>query len=568
MTSRFFTFCAATTLLATGLATPDAHSLSPATPLPESELVAFYEAMDGDNWLQNDGWLDPDVDICDWYGIECETNSLLATFIANVSLPNNNLSGVLIDTDILGVPARGLDLSGNQITGPLVDIPVGINRLDLSRNQLDGPLPTLGLEENHSLTSLNLSSNRFEGLVPEDWAQLELRALDLSNNRLDGGAENAFAALRANGDNWLNLADNRFFGSLNREVANTQLSTTTRSLNLCWNDFVIDDEDLAEWISANHIGGENWEDCLNRDRIPIDLTVSGSWFVPERSGEGVSLQLLEGGGALIYAFSFDLDGNPLWLFEVGKEFDQHLNWDRLWETRGDFGDGLRVFESGPAIRAIGRGLRLDRLEGGAMQFERQFVDARGCPPLEEPPVPDQPILCPVFIQSDRFDNIQLTRLAGTTCDNRISHQWISGAWFDPERNGEGFAIEIIQDGRAVVYWFTYMPDGSGMQAWMVGMGEASVIDSPLQAPADDSPASVIIEVDDLVQPKGGVWGSDFDPEAIDPVHWGSLTFEFQSDSGSGHVYWDSVLEDFGSGDHPLVQATRPRFAECDVGPSE
>ena len=35
----------------------------------------------------------------------------------------------------------------------------------------------------------------------------------------------------------------------------------------------------------------------------------------------------------------------------------------------------------------------------------------------------------------------------------------SGSWFDPARAGEGFVVQILDDGRALVTWFTYPPEG-------------------------------------------------------------------------------------------------------------
>ena len=80
--------------------------------------------------------------------------------------------------------------------------------------------------------------------------------------------------------------------------------------------------------------------------------------------------------------------------------------------------------------------------------------------------------------------VPLTRLAGTTCDNRQPNEWISGAWYNPDANGEGFVVEVIEDGRGVVYWFTHQPDDSGRQAWMTGDGhfdgQTLIIDNLLQ----------------------------------------------------------------------------------------
>ena len=45
---------------------------------------------------------------------------------------------------------------------------------------------------------------------------------------------------------------------------------------------------------------------------------------------------------------------------------------------------------------------------------------------------------------------------------------LSGTWFDPEHDGEGFVLEILEQGRAVVYWFSY--DTKGRQRWMLSVG--------------------------------------------------------------------------------------------------
>ena len=45
---------------------------------------------------------------------------------------------------------------------------------------------------------------------------------------------------------------------------------------------------------------------------------------------------------------------------------------------------------------------------------------------------------------------------------------ITGSWFDPSHNGEGFLIEKLNSELALVYWFTY--DSNGNQAWIVGVG--------------------------------------------------------------------------------------------------
>lgn len=61
-------------------------------------------------------------------------------------------------------------------------------------------------------------------------------------------------------------------------------------------------------------------------------------------------------------------------------------------------------------------------------------------------------------------------MSGTDCNPLEPIQRLSGAWYNLERNGEGFIVEVQENGTAVVYWFTYQPDEPGAQAWMFGVG--------------------------------------------------------------------------------------------------
>ncbi len=534
-------------------------------------LVEFYFATGGDQWRENNGWLDDERPVCDWYGVVCEPGPDNEPVIQEIVLPDNNLSGAIgngnsFDVDIFRVPAVGIDLSGNRLEGPLDRIPSRLRQVNLARNQLAGPLPaamagiiagTLPPGVFDSLRELDLSHNRFQGQVPNDWSRFSLGRLNLANNELDGGIELAFAAMRDSSGNVLNLADNLFFGVLDPMVTETSLAEV-RGLNLCWNSLEIEDPVLSAWLDRHHLGGANWADCLDRDRVLVDTQLSGSWFAPERSGEGVSIHLLDDDRALLYAFTFDLDGKPMWLFDVGRVYQRHVEFDTLWQTSGDFGFGLRAGSEGQRAVQNVAGKRIDRLARNRLQIERRFTDVRACQPLYDRAGSFMP--CPIDFLSDRFDYTRLTRLAGTRCEWFNGFEQYSGAWYDPQRSGEGFLIEVLEDRRVVVYWFTYQPDGSGDQVWMMGLGEA--VNTLIVDPPPPGPRLVAsIRVPDLIQPRGGVFGPDFDPDTIDRIVWGDLQFSFFSD-GSAEVAWDSLLAEFGAGRHPLIRIVGPQLAEC------
>ena len=541
---------------------PSSWAISPAPPLPKDELVAFYNATAGDNWINNSGWLAPDTAICEWYGITCDSINGEA-FLSGIDLPDNGLKGAIDGLDLLAYPLQRLDLSGNALSGGLDRLPIGVTVLDLSRNQLTGPLPSIyGQEPIYeipdptppALNVLDLSNNEFSGSIPDDWRELELRILDISNNQLSGNIEYAFAAIGDQQAGELYLQDNQFRGTVPLEIIETRLWETDQpfsggGLNLCWNALDISSPELIDYIDRHHVAGPGWQDCLNRERLAIDPTISGSWFSPARSGEGYSLMLLDSGQPLIYSFSYTPEGEQLWYFEVGRSGEQFFDWPNLLETRGDFGTGLRFADDTPALRNIAR-LRIDRLGPGTIHVERSVIDYSGCPQFDGLPPEDGepvPLPCPVSPISDRSAQTQLSRLAGTSCDNQHENQWISGAWFSPERAGEGFVVEVLDDGRGVVYWFTYAADESGQQVWLT---------------ADAQFNDNILQIDSLLQPTGARAGRDFDSSELALEDWGDLTLSF-SEEDQSTARFESQDTDFGSGEFTLERLARPMLAECD-----
>ena len=93
----------------------------------------------------------------------------------------------------------------------------------------------------------------------------------------------------------------------------------------------------------------------------------------------------------------------------------------------------------------------------------------------------------------------------------------SGAFFNALRNGEGNYVEILSDNIAVVYTFTFRPDGSG-PSWFIGVG-------------DIRDNSIVIE--DLLRPTGTSFGSGFDAAAIDYSDAGGMSMIFPSCEATG-----------------------------------
>lgn len=457
-------------------------------------LVSLYEATNGDAWHDNEGWLS-DEDHCDWFGVSCEAND--PSKVTHLELPNNGLSG--------------------QFPEPLVDL-TGLQTVDLADNGLTGPLPaTVG--------------------------QMDLRRLDLAGNQLEGSIAAAVAAMSMDQTIQLDLAENSFSGSLPEELmalnpvpSNGRLydgqvhvyhMDVQPGLNLCGNDFDDPDAELESFIEQHHFGAAT--KYCQEPRKAVDATLSGSRFNPQRSGEGVVHHVLDNGDMLLLWFTHAL-GEQAWYLRVAQPLERSVHFDGLHRPDGRFGEG------GSANLQDDFRLTIDReLDGTQHMAYSAGVDFSGG-------------LGSFWhtLMSQNYEQADLTRLAGASCDSPQPHQWISGAWYDPERSGEGFMVDVNEDGRVVVYWFTYTPDDSGNQAWMIGTGE--FIDSQ-------------VAIDRMFQPVGTDFGIDFEASELENIDWGSLTLQFDDES-SGHIWYESNLEAYGSGDYPIERLAQPMLADC------
>lgn len=127
--------------------------------------------------------------------------------------------------------------------------------------------------------------------------------------------------------------------------------------------------------------------------------------------------------------------------------------------------------------------------------------------------------------------------------SRMVDGGFSGSWYNPERSGHGFVIDVTSnpDGsgaRAMVSWYAYQADGSGDQMWLVGVG-----------PVVGDTAIVDLEVTE-----GATFGANFDSTDVMKTLWGQVKIKF-TDCTTAHLSYESVLDGFGSGDENLTRLT-------------
>jgi hypothetical protein len=117
-------------------------------------LATVYYATQGDEWINNTGWL-VEVAECDWFQVVCNAESQLL----NLTLVNNGLNGTIPEEIRALTSMEWMDVSENYISGT---IPAGLVKLSslqtyrCARNDMTGSIPD-GLGNMISLRELIVS---------------------------------------------------------------------------------------------------------------------------------------------------------------------------------------------------------------------------------------------------------------------------------------------------------------------------------------------------------------------------------------------------------------------------
>ncbi|XP_051203907.2 uncharacterized protein [Lolium perenne] len=159
-------------------------------------------------------------------------------------LSSNNLYGTITEQHFpIGGQLEVLDISSNQLVGPIPTFPPSLTSLDLSRNNLSGTLPSV---IGKSMLQVGiLFSNSLSGTIPCSLLQLQqLMFLDLSKNQLSGTLPNCPQEFETSNITLLNLNSNRFSGAFPIFL---QSCRELKFLDLAYNRF---SGSLPTWIQS------------------------------------------------------------------------------------------------------------------------------------------------------------------------------------------------------------------------------------------------------------------------------------------------------------------------------
>jgi len=131
-------------------------------------------------------------------------------------------------------------------------------------------------------------------------------------------------------------------------------------------------------------------------------------------------------------------------------------------------------------------------------------------------------------------------------------QSFTGSWYNADQSGHGFSVEVLPDGRAVIYWYVYNPDGT--PTFLVALGDID---------GDTIHA-------DVYHHTGMPFGS-FDNSALVQTHWGTLNFTI-SDCNTATLSYASTMsiegQPFGNGTIDLERLSSVAGLKCTASPMQ
>ena len=258
---------------------------------------------------------------------------------------------------------------------------------------------------------------------------------------------------------------------------------------------------------------EIYASTVSPSGFDIDYTTSGSWFDTNRSGEGYIIEMLPNNSVLMMWFTYlPNQAEQAWLIGTGTYKNNRIILENVQITSGG------VF--GPAFDPAA----VQRQVWGDISFEFD-----GC---------DSGVINYNALNNSYGDGnhvaTRLTSLSGANCATHSPStdvlDGISGAWYDPTHDGEGWFLEYLGNNNVLMYWFSY--DDQGNQKWMLDVG---TID-----------ANNLITFANMSQKNGTFFGDNFNPVNVNNVDWGTMQMQI-NDCNSLSVSYDSIIGIYGQG---------------------
>jgi len=255
-----------------------------------------------------------------------------------------------------------------------------------------------------------------------------------------------------------------------------------------------------------------------------DGTFSGSWYNPDRDGEGFHIEMLPDDQALIVWFTFpgitdNGQTEQAWILGTGSVSGDTITILNAFKARGpEFGDDYDVTDW---VSETWGNITISFSDPDNGQIDYDGNDGSGMTLIT-----------------------RVTQLADQKNATRLP-VGMSGAWYDPGTNGQGWFVEVLSDKNALVYWFTY--DENGNQSWNLGVGYFD---------------GNRIVVPNSSTGKGTRFGDSFEKDDVIRERFTSIVFEYV-DCHAGMVHYETA-DGAESASLPLERITELSGHECKV----
>jgi len=261
----------------------------------------------------------------------------------------------------------------------------------------------------------------------------------------------------------------------------------------------------------------------------IGAPQTGAFYNILRSGEGVFVEMLGNGKAVVYIFSYTPDGmRAFWAVGLGDVVGNGIviRKHSFKTTRGGiFGDGFdpATVERIPfADIAISFPDCENGDNAGVLAIEANADMGFG----------------PLLSRTTRLTSV-------LTCGSVAKGPGYTGSFADKTHSGEGIIVQVVSATRAVVMWFTFDKDGN--QLWITGTG---TIDGNT------------ITVTDAYTQTGPSYGPGYDKTDRVRTAWGDFSVVFEPDCNKAVLNYASIIAAFGSGTQNVRRLTNIDGVAC------
>jgi hypothetical protein len=231
----------------------------------------------------------------------------------------------------------------------------------------------------------------------------------------------------------------------------------------------------------------------------------------------------------MYWFTYDSEGRQDWYTAVGNIQGNRIVFPKLIQlSGGEFGPG---FDPDKVVRTVvgSASFIWSSCQLGEMSWK---IDQDGNGQRQ-----------------GRMNLLRLSYVMGLNCGRfgfppERPEGRLSGSWYDPSHDGEGFTLEVLFNSDVLVYWFSFDPEGN--RRWFFGTGEI-VGDKMI--------------FDEMFTTRGAVFGAGFDPDDVELEPWGTLELELGCDDGVAR--FNPSEEGFPDGTLNVTRLTSLEGLNCD-----